>query len=397
MTRRLRALDPSGASGLFTFGHRIISFEPQSLGGAQRSRANESARCAARASAQFRLAGEYVVPGFIDLQINGAFGIDVMSGSAADLLEISRRLVAEGTTAWLPTVITAPLDQVERIDRVIAEAMAAQGEARRRGNQFAEAAILGMHLEGPFISPRRLGTHPPLNLPPEGEPLQRVLRLNTLKLVTLAPELDGALGAIRALVRKGIAVSIGHTDATYEQAMAGMTAGARMFTHVFNAMPPLHHRAPGAAGAALAHSTGMAALIPDAVHVHPTMLRLAWGARGAGETIFTSDRISLAGSDIATATLFGGAASASIVGGAARLADGTLAGSVITMLDAIRIMRRCADIDAIGIMGAGSHNAARVLKSRDRGNLLPHSRADLLLLDRQLDLKAVFIDGREID
>jgi len=204
------------------------------------------------------------VPGLIDLQVNGAFGIDVTCASASDLREISRRLVREGTTAWLPTLITARLEQVERVDRVIAEAMTAQKEARRAahsgGARFAEAAILGMHLEGPFVSPHHLGAHPPLNLLPHGEALQQVMRLKTLRLITMAPELDGALNAIRALADQGIAVSIGHTDASYEQAMAGVAAGARMFTHVFNAMPPLHHRAPGAAGAALSDSRAMAAL-----------------------------------------------------------------------------------------------------------------------------------------
>jgi N-acetylglucosamine-6-phosphate deacetylase len=375
-TRRLFGIDPSGVSGLFTFGPRIFSFEPGQ-----------------------RTPDEYVVPGFIDLQINGAFGIDVASASVADLREISRRLVAEGTTAWLPTLITAPLDQIERVDRVISEAVMAQNEARRAaraaGTCFAESAILGMHLEGPFVSPRRLGIHPPLNLLPQGAALQQVMRLNTLRLITMAPELDGAPEAIYTLAEKGIAVSIGHTDASYGQAMAAVAAGARMFTHVFNAMPPLHHRAPGAAGAALSDSRAMAALIADGVHVHPAMLQIAWRARGPGGIVFTSDRVSLAGSTIDKATLFGGGTKASVLGGAARLADGTLVGSIVTMFDTIRIMRQYTDIDARGIMNAGSCNAAWVLGLADRGNLLPGSHADLLLLDRQLELKAVFIGGQE--
>jgi N-acetylglucosamine-6-phosphate deacetylase len=377
-TRQLRGLDPAGVSGLFTFGPRIVRFE-----------------------SEHRRSAEYVVPGFIDLQVNGAFGIDVMSASATDLREISRRLVAEGTTAWLPTVITAPLDHIERIDRIITEAAAAQEEDRRgaraTGTRFAESAILGMHLEGPFVSPHRLGIHPPLSLLPKGEALQRVLRLKTLRLMTLAPELDGARDAVLTMVNKGIAASIGHTDATYEQAMAGVAAGARMFTHVFNAMPPLHHRAPGAAGAALSDSAAMAALIPDGVHVHPAMLEIAWRARGHRGIVFTSDRVSLAGSAGENAALFGGRACATILNGAARYHNGTLAGSVITMLDAVRIMLRYTNIDALGIMSAGACNQARVLGLCDRGNLLPDSRADLLLLDRELNLKAVFVDGQEIE
>jgi N-acetylglucosamine-6-phosphate deacetylase len=375
--RQLRGLNPVGVSGVFVFDQRIINFEPQN-----------------------RAANEYVVPGFIDLQVNGGFGIDVMSASAADLREISRRLVAEGSTAWLPTVITAPLEQVERVDLVIAEAIGMQCEARRAARagsgRFAEAAILGMHLEGPFVSPRRLGVHPPLNLLPVGEPLQRVLALTTLRLLTLAPELDGALEAISMLTARPIAVSIGHTDASYEQALAGVTAGARMFTHVFNAMPPLHHRAPVAAGAALTDSAAMAALIADGIHIHPSMLGIAWRARGAGGIILTTDRISLTSSDSENGVLLVGPSRASIVDGAARNADGTLAGSIITMLDAVRTMRQWTEIDAMGIMSATSHNPARVLGLCGRGNLRPRSRADLLLFDRQLNLKAVFIDGREI-
>jgi N-acetylglucosamine-6-phosphate deacetylase len=376
--RQIRGLDPSGVPGLLTFGPRILSFEP----GRQAST-------------------EYVMPGFIDLQVNGACGIDVMSASASDLRVISRRLLTEGTTAWLPTPITAALDQIEKVDCVIAEAIGDQEEARRAAraasNCFIEAAILGMHLEGPFLSPRRLGVHPPLNLLPQGDALQRMMRLKTLKLITMAPELDGALDAIRTLADRRIAVSLGHTDASYEEAIAGVAAGARMFTHVFNAMPPLHHRAPGAAGAALSDTRAMAALIPDGVHVHPAMLQVAWRARGSAGIIFTSDRVSLAGGGSGNAALFGARTSATRLDGAARLADGTLAGSLITMLDAVRVMRRYVEIDARGIVNAGSSNATRVLRLRDRGNLLPRSHADVLLMDRQLELKAVFIGGQEVD
>jgi N-acetylglucosamine-6-phosphate deacetylase len=209
----------------------------------------------------------------------------------------------------------------------------------------------------------------------------------------MAPELEGALDAIRTLASRGIAVSIGHTDASYEQAMAGVAAGARMFTHVFNAMPPLHHRQPGAAGAALSESNAMAAVIADGVHLHPAMLQIVWRTRGPLGTIVTSDRVAIAGSPGAEAA---SPDEASVREGAARLNDGTLAGSMITMLEAVRNMDRYAHLDASGIMHAAAHNPARVLGLADRGNLQPHSHADLLLLDRELGLKAVFIGGREV-
>jgi N-acetylglucosamine-6-phosphate deacetylase len=224
-----------------------------------------------------------------------------------------------------------------------------------------------------------------------------VLQLKTLRLITLAPELDGAFEAIRLLNARGIAVSIGHTDATYEEARAGVEAGARMFTHLFNAMPSLHHREPGAAGAALSIPPIHAAVIPDGVHVHPAMLRLAWEALG-DRLILTTDRIALAGGDKTESTLFGGAVNgATVADGAGRLPNGTLVGSIITMLDGIRIMDKCANIGFFGASRAASHNPTSILHLVDRGSLTCGTRADLLLLDQELNLKAVFIGGNEID
>lgn len=352
---------------------------------------------------------DLVLPGFIDLQVNGSHGIDVMSATANDLLELSHCLAHEGTTGWLPTVITSPLDRIERIDAVIADAITAQAEMKRAARRGSKtqigAAILGMHLEGPFISPARRGAHPPLNMLPQGNALERVLCLRSLKLITIAPELDGALDAIRLFTARGVAVSIGHTDATYDQAMAGVEAGARMFTHVFNAMPPLHHRAPGAAGAALSRSDAMAAVIADDVHLHPSIPDLVLHARGPAGMILTTDRVALAGAEDREVPLFGDATSGACVkDGAARLPNGTLAGSVVTMLEgARRMMKRFGGRDErdslnnwkIALMTAS--NPARVLRLADRGELKPRARADLIHLDRELNLKAVFVGGRELD
>ena len=347
---------------------------------------------------------DYIIPGFIDLQVNGACGIDVMSASVDDLLELSHCLAHEGTTGWLPTVITSPLETVERVDAIIAAAIAAQAETERaaqRGSRgLAGASILGMHLEGPFISPARLGVHPPLNLLPQGEALERVSRLQTLKLITLAPELEGALDAIRALTARGVVVSIGHTDATYEQTLAAIDAGARMFTHLFNAMPPLDHRTPGAVGAALSLSTARAAIIPDGVHLHPALFDTP-----QLNPLITTDRVALAGTDGSPMALFGGLIKdARTAGGAARLPDGSLAGSVITMLDGLHLTSRRllakgwsmgGVLTEYGEMSAFGPSA--ILGLNDRGRIEPGWRADLIVLDGELKLKAVFIGGRELD
>jgi len=345
-----------------------------------------------------RGASDYLVPGFIELQINGAYDIDVMSATAGDLLRLAKRLGREGVTTWLPTVITAPLSEIERLDAVVAEALQMQTSAER-GRNGSGAKILGMHLEGPFISPRRLGAHPPSTLTPDDAALSRIFALHTTRLITLAPELDGAIGAIRRITAHGIAVSLGHTDATFAQAAAGVAAGARMFTHLFNAMPPLHHRAPGAAGAAMMRDCrARAAIIADGVHLDPVIARLVYEARGPQGIVLTTDRVAPAGVRGGSSAVFGGArADVTIHGGAARLPDGTLAGGALTMLDMARRMFpdfRREDLPALAQIT--SANAAAILELRDRGKIALRMRADFVLLDKQMRLKAVFIGGREV-
>jgi N-acetylglucosamine-6-phosphate deacetylase len=345
--------------GQLTFSDRIVDFHPAAV---------ES--------------NDYILPGCVDLQVNGSHGIDVMSADASALEALGGHLAREGTTAFLPTAVTAPLERIERAHGSIAEAMA------------AAAAILGMHLEGPFISPARLGAHPPLNLEPTGEPFERLSALSALRLMTLAPELPGALDAIRRLTARRIVVSIGHSNATLEEARAGIDAGARMFTHLYNAMRPLNHRDPGVIAAALAPSPALAALIPDGVHVHPEMLRLVWRMRAMAGMILTTDKVALAG----TANSPGEAdrARARVERGAARLADGTLAGSVISMLDGVRLMVREVGVAVGQAAVLAATNPANLIGARDRGRLEPGARADLIVLSRALELKAVFVGGREI-
>jgi N-acetylglucosamine-6-phosphate deacetylase len=341
-------------------------------------------------------ADDRIMPGFIDLQINGAHGIDVMSATAADLLRLSQHLAREGTTGWLPTVITSSLDRIERVDAVIGEAMAAQTEMGHNegGGALPGATILGMHLEGPFISPERLGAHPALNLQPLAGDLERVLRLKNLRLITLAPELDGAIDAISRFNAQGVAVSLGHSDASAEQAAAGIAAGARMFTHVFNAMRPLRHRDPGIVASALLPSPAYAAVIPDGVHVDPVMLRLLFHSRGERGVILTSDRVAPAADNSHSSDLSGELMhGARLDRGAIRSLDGTLAGSNITMLEGVRLMRDVAGLEWRGAAATTAANPAAVLALRDRARLRLRARADLLLLDSRMNLKAVFVGG----
>ncbi len=376
MMKRLRGFiaraDGSTVKGLVSFGETIEAVEGD--GGAE--------------------ATDYIVPGLIDLQVNGRGGIDVMNATAVALCKLSAELAREGTTAWLPTAITSPFEQIEAVAAKISEAIAgavAEAIAKAAHTRRVATAILGMHLEGPFISAARLGAHPAHNLEPRGAVLERVAALPGLRMITLAPELNGALEAIADLSARGVAVSLGHTDASLEQAQAGVAAGARMFTHTFNAMAPLDHRRPTAAAAAMLPSRAWAAVIADGVHVHPAMLRLLYLARGAGGICLTTDRVATGAAGSASPL-----ASATVAGGAARTPDGRLAGSVISMLDAVRIMveQAGASVGEAALMAAT--NPARVLGLGERGRIEAGAIADLLVLGPGLELKAAFVGGREL-
>ena len=332
----------------------------------------------------------YILPGLVDLQVNGSHGIDVMNASAGALAALSRHLAREGATAWMPTAVTAPIERIERVHESIANAF----ENSRRDESTGAAAILGMHLEGPFISPHRLGAHPRLNVEPRGGIFERVLAMNALRLITLAPELPGGLDAIARFTARGVVVSLGHTNATLDEANAGIAAGARMFTHLFNAMRPLNHRDPGVIAAALSPSSAFAAIIPDGVHVHPAMLRLAYRARGKDGIILVTDKVALAKTSGAETTV--GRARATIRGGAARLDDGTLAGSIISMLDGVRVMVEKAGVSVGEAAVMAATNPANLVGANDRGRLQLGARADLIVLNQALELKSVFIGGREI-
>ncbi len=360
--------DGSLIRGRITFTDRITALESASDGGGE----------------------DYILPGFVDLQVNGSHGIDVMNAAPDALATLSRHLAREGATAWMPTAVTASIEKIAQVHESIAGAI----ENSRRDNSADAAAILGMHLEGPFISPLRLGAHPALNLEPRGDSFQRVLAMRALRLITLAPELPGGFDAIRRLAARAVVVSIGHTNATLEEANAGIAAGARMFTHLFNAMRPLNHRDPGVIAAALAPSPALAAIIPDGVHVHPAVLRLASRARGKDGMILVTDKVALAKASTSEKNV--GRARGSIRDGAARLDDGTLAGSIISMLDGVRVMVERAGVSIGDAAVMAATNPANLVGAGDRGRIQIGARADLIVLSRTLELKSVFIAGREI-
>jgi N-acetylglucosamine-6-phosphate deacetylase len=300
-----------------------------------------------------------LAPGLVDLQVNGlgAHGVD-------DPVALGAALHAAGTTSWCPTLTSRPLPEVDAW--LAAHPDPAPGE-------------IGIHLEGPFLSPARAGAHPPGALrAPDVEWLAGLPP--RVRLVTLAPELPGALEAIGQLRAAGVVVALGHSDATYEQALAAAEAGASLVTHVFNAMAPLHHRAPGLAGAALTEPRLVPAVIGDGVHVHPAVLALVLMGRRA---VLVSDSVRIVGLDTTRR--------------AARLPEGTagggtLAGSVITLADAVRTAV-AAGVPLAVALTAASTTPADVMGRADLGRIAAGARGDVIALDPQLGVQAVWSAG----
>ncbi|MBM3469981.1 MAG: N-acetylglucosamine-6-phosphate deacetylase [Armatimonadetes bacterium] len=329
-----------------------------------------------------------VAPGFVDLQINGAAGCDFLRPSEAGLAAAHAYLLATGTVAYLPTLISAPEAQLREALSFFAARMDAGGV---RG----APRILGVHLEGPFLSPERPGAHRSEHLrPPSVEWIGRLVDdfRGLIRIVTLAPELDGALEVIRYLNSQGIVAAIGHTNATFDEAMAAFDAGARLATHLFNAMPPYHHREPGVVGAALADGRVTCSVVADLVHVHPAVLAQVAVLKGWERTALVTDAIAAAGADQAGMTL--GDQTVTVADGAPRLAGGKLAGSILRMDRAVRNMA-----EAIGAWDQAARMASTTparLLGLEQGDLRAGLRADLAVLSKGRAVGALIVGGRVV-
>jgi N-acetylglucosamine-6-phosphate deacetylase len=323
-----------------------------------------------------------LAPGFVDLQVNGAAGCDFLAPSVDGLVAAEMHLLRGGTTAYLATLISAP-EAVLRAALAFFAGRAARGGAPR---------LAGVHLEGPFLSPRRPGAHRPEHLrPPSVAWITALLDEfpGLVRMVTLAPELPGALPVIEALRARGVVVAAGHTDATYAQAVAAFDEGVRVATHLFNAMRPAHHREPGVALAALGRPDVVCTVIADGVHLHPAVLDLVIAVKGPRGAALVTDAVSAAGAPTAPSTL--GARPVRLADGAPRLADGTLAGSVLTMDQAVRnLVAGRAGLPGAVTMAAAT--PARVL-GLEAGEIRVGWPADLVALDRALVPAATIVDG----
>jgi N-acetylglucosamine-6-phosphate deacetylase len=334
--------------------------------------------------------------GLVDLQINGAFGVDFSSADEAEWDRVAAALPATGVTSFQPTYITAPLGALISGLDVAIEARKRQsvGDDEHRGS----ARILGVHLEGPFLSPVRHGVHEQRFLAePTAEAIDRLLNApgrEILTMVTLAPELPGALEAVRRLTNVGIRVSVGHTDATAVQITAAADAGASLVTHIFNAQRGLAHREPGVPGATMADRRFYCGLIADLHHVVPEICNLVWrGARG--RVVLVTDAIAAAGMPPGEYELSGIPVVLS-QDGVPRNADGTIAGSALTLDLAVRNMISLG-LPAAQVVEAASRVPADALGRTDLGRIAVGARADLVWWSDDFHPRRTWVDGREIE
>lgn len=331
--------------------------------------------------------GNLVLPGFIDLHIHGGKGSDVMDGTVEAVHKLARHLAAHGITGFLATTVTASLADTVAAASVVREARAAASPG---------AAILGMHIEGPYINPARRGAQNPAHIrAPSTAEMEQVIAASgdCVRLVTLAPELGGGHAFVAFLRSRGIIASMGHSDATYEQALAALDAGVTHVTHVFNAMRPFQHRDPGIVAVALTERRAMAELIADGLHVHPGAARLLIQSRGPEGVVLVSDAVRGAGLPYGCYRMGGQEIWTSENG--ARTADGRLAGSLLTLETALHNVIGWTGLALSAAVAMVSFNQARELGlAEKKGSLQVGKDADLVVCSDTFEVKQTFVQGQ---
>ena len=332
--------------------------------------------------------GRIIAPGLIDLQLNGAAGKMLTDEPTAETVRaMAATLPRFGCTAFLPTVITAPLDQMQAAALAVATAM---------NEPVNGARVLGTHLEGPFINPARAGAHQPRFIrAPSAGLLRRLFDDGgqSAVLMTLAPEIPGALALIDVALSLGIRVAIGHSNATFAEVTQAAERGASLVTHLFNAMGQLGSREPGTTGAALANDDLFASLIADGVHLHPATLRIAARAKGSQRLVLITDAMAPLGTDLRSFTVQG--ETIEVRKGACYRPDGVLAGSVLSLNQAVRHMHELAGVELDEAITMASTNAASAIGyDHITGSLAPGLDADLVILDEDMSPWLTLVQGK---
>lgn len=334
------------------------------------------------------LKGKRIIPGLVDMHTHGAIGYDVSTASTAEICELTKYYSQNGITSFLPTTITTSRENVKEILRNIRQASEMDCDG---------ATIEGVHIEGPFINEKRKGAHDPkwITRPKKSDFDEYRDIMGDLKIhLTVAPEIEGGLEFIKYVVDHGGTVGIGHTDGDYEMGLKGIEAGATIFTHLCNAMRGLHHREPGMVGAALS-SNEFAEIIADGIHIHPAMVKVVVNAKGYDRVVLITDSMHAAG--LGGGEYDFGGFKILIQGGVARQEDGTIAGSIINLMEAVRNAVKFAGISLEEAVSMATINPARVLGLDNKiGSIDLGKRADLVVIDQDIKVQMVFCRGKRV-
>lgn len=340
---------------------------------------------------QLDFRGGLIAPGYIDLHIHGAAGYDVMDSSPEALPAIEHLLAPHGVTSYLPTTVTAPLETTLQALEKLANAIEGQSDRQIPGR----AKPLGVHLEGPFLSHARRGVHPPESLlPPTLATFDKFWQAarGHIRMMTIAPELEGASEVIAEAARRGVCVSLGHSDAEMAVARSGIEAGARHATHTFNAMRPLHHRDPGILGAVLTDARVSADMIVDGIHLDPSIVRLVANLKGFANTVLITDALSATGMPDGKYHL--GSFDIEVKDGHC-ISNGRLAGSVLTMDRAVRNLVSFTDWTLPQAVAAATRNPACAASLKGKGVLAAGADADFIVLSQDGTVQHTFVAGVE--
>jgi N-acetylglucosamine-6-phosphate deacetylase len=334
-----------------------------------------------------------LAPGFVDIHIHGGAGLDVMRAAPAELPSLNKFLTSHGVTGYFPTTVTAPLDQTCSALERLADAIEASQEFRPNG-EAVQARPLGIHLEGPFLSHKRRGVHPPeLLLEPTLGIFERLWQAarGHVRMMTIAPELPGAMEVIAEASRRKVCVSIGHSDALIDAARAAVKAGARHATHTFNAMRPLDHREPGILGEVLTSDQLSADIVVDGIHLAPEIVKLFLQAKGVERAVLITDAIAATGMPDGTYQL--GPIQVEVANGRCT-SDGKLAGSVLTIDRAVRNVTRFSAWSLRDAVRAATLNPTSATGLVQHGRLIPGAEANLVVLSPGGDVKKTIVRGR---
>ena len=344
--------------------------------------------------------GAIVAPGFIDIHIHGSAGSDTMDATPSALARMAEFVSSHGVTGFLPTVMSSPVEQMLSATRAAAQAAQTDVDphsAYSGTNQSRQGAqVLGVYVEGPFLNAAFKGAQPEQGIiSPDPAILDRILEAGGghVRIMTIAPELPGAIDMVKALASRGVLASVGHSGASYDDVKNAVEAGLRHVTHTYNGMRGLHHREPGVVGAALVHSKLTCEIIADGIHVHPAAVQLVARAKGPGGTVLMTDAMRASGLPDGHYEL--GGQHVIVTRGAARLDTGVLAGSTLTMDVAVRNMVKFAGIPLHAAIAMATSTPARLISlTGQKGRIEPGMDADIILIDAEtLEVRATLVMG----